>query len=272
MEETQKLRDSIDKMLSFSSDPSYLPSSQAKKPGRPPKDQRKDSVSINTGESFDLQSILKQILDEVSKLHTKFDRLNEKFDILEQRVNILDSEVTPLKSSVASLTEELSKMQTAVDCLEQDKLAQSVLLSGPSIDSFLSTPNICSENLPAEEKNLKLVQHINREIGSNIELQTIKFWRKFGNSNKSILLKFTDIESKKILRTLSRESERKLYCNDLLTPMRSKLLYELRMMRKLSKNKISVFVRNGTPCVKLSDDTLVYVKSPANLETLKGKI
>ena len=114
-----------------------------------------------------------------------------------------------------------------------------------------------------------------RELNCVIPPDTISACRLMENQTgkKSVLLTFSRISIKEQLLTKAIQTKKKgLFINEYLTQHNSKLLYELRKIKREFDVSMSTFSRNGIPCFRLPGGQVQRILNADDLITLKRNL
>ena len=158
-------------------------------------------------------------------------------DEISQRFEANQREITTLKQRVASLESQLSKVNDNTDWADQYERKDMVILSGRAVqDSNVSDVNPLIQNL--------LKTHLKIDINPT-DINTAHYLAPLrrnsadggspaGPPKRNIVVKFVRRDIKKLVIKASRENRRNaaVYANESLTPVRRKIFYALRSMRK----------------------------------------
>ena len=205
----------------------------------------------------DRDPVLDEILNEIHSLRDDnralredYRRLEAKVDHTLQIISKNSQEIDNLKATIAEQNkriQELEKKNTTVSTtVTENSLNKETafLFSG----DLVQVPDQCSP-----KAMVKCIQDVClKELDSSIPADSVATCRKFKNpqGKTSILLSFSNFSIRENILSKSIALKRNgLFVNEYLSKTNSKLLYELRQLKRRGA-PISVFSRGGIPCYR----------------------
>jgi hypothetical protein len=270
----------------------------AKGPGRPSKVNKNNNEQKND-DNDDENSSLIEILEEISMSIARLDNemhivvktlkpLNYECDELKNRINSNETKLKKLEmenESIKKSINDLSKLQplrnsenencdisTELDKIRQLSNSKFIVLSGKIISDSIKEIN---SDLIASCKNI-----LNRIPNVKIDPQNIVSAKTYGLNNEKICVEFTcDAIRNTIFKNFFKLQRKPFYIGEVLTPLRSKLFYELRKLKKDMINEgineiKSVFTRRGSICYVMKSDlkNVQYIDDSKDIVNLKNNL
>ena len=270
-------------------------SSNAKRPpGRPPKANSKSSLKeqpcmitsdssqghVDIAHLYDIVSQLASCLQEtraiIDKITAKTDNLESKLqrevenirsislqmssqsDVTRQNPN---NEGDQLASNIVQSAQPLNIQNDAMiqlitlkkqmEQFQQNENQRKVAVSGDLVDSSFN------RNSNYRDDAFNLIRRIDNIGIEATEIESVRVIER--NNKKKVLLKLSSSDMKvEMFRHFFRMERKPFYLNEVLTPDRAKLFYELRKLKKDNPNIIaSAFTKNGVVCCRLSRENKV---------------
>ena len=184
---------------------------------------------------------------------------------LRGQVNQQAKTITQLNKTVHWQINKIHELNDKCDRIEQASNSNKVVISGPSITPLISQATVDKETV---------VGVINRDLcipsGEALGVNQVNFVRKM--NAKQVLIAFNS-DTPRFLFKYIRNSERKLFMTDYLTPTRNTILYHLRQIRNDRESPVEVATsRNGRPAFKLKDATsFQFVETMDKLRSIFGR-
>ena len=209
----------------------------------------------------------KILLDRMDDIANKYNSLVEKLEnknIPSTPCHLAATNVsTATGESNSNLEQRNLELELKVDELQQQNYSNVVLCQGSIIET-IDQNNVKNDIV----EKLKLLDNT---VSSN-DIDKVTF---IGKTKKSIKIICSNSTVKsKIIKKSKEKKINNLYFSDFLTPLRSKLHYNLRQLKKNYPNRIkSVYIRFGKIYYKLDQDTeFLGVRSTQDLEKLLARL
>ena len=213
-----------------------------------------------------LENKISIIEDKVDNIEDKVDNTSSSLITAQNRIQQLEETVAQLKEAqparmdiVAGPTyadvaksKAVVDLKANVDVLRQDKLNCDVYINGPTVKEEIGEPSE-GEDLILSCKNLL------KKITNSNEPHISKCYRARNNPN-TLRIQFESSQSRgDLFKSFFKMKEKPFYMNEVLIAEKSKLFYELRILRKnLRECNIcffkSIFARHGEICYILETD------------------
>ena len=133
-----------------------------------------------------------------------------------------------------------------------DVYGTSLLFSG----NLVSPPNKCAPSV--------IATHIQdlcaKELNYKVPQESISRCKKYEHNNgkKSVIVTFSNLFVRdKILSNAIQKKRAGLFVNEYLTKNNSRLMYEMRKLKKKFHSSVAVFSRRGVPCYRLEGENEV---------------
>lgn len=178
----------------------------------------------------------------------------------------IKNENAKLKSEICDLNTKLFNLHLKNEELEAFSRRDNVILSGVSIPNTLKYDELENKifQLFSSELNIQL-------LPSDISI-VHRIGKSSGDNDDNLLIRFSRRSIKYRLQEAARSIKPKFYLNDHLTPLNSKLYYELRQLGKKSPDVISTYIRNGLVYAKLNGGLPSRISSPEDLQGILSSI
>ena len=228
---------------------------------------RKISSSKLTAETKEIFTLLVTLFTTLQS--TQESSLQEILNKIERNNNEQNSKISDLQARITSLEERLEtvstthsrttrSLQSDIDNNDQYERRDTLILSGPQV------PEATAEENPKQIIHELFRRHLNLQIDpSNISIAH-RLGRKPSSSpdKRNIIFKLcrrdtvTDImHSCRLFRNM--DGPQPFYVNASLTPLRNKIFYALRMLKKKFPHKIS-------SCSSQNGNIAAYIPSPTS--------
>ena len=215
----------------------------------------------------------KTLLDALNQLNNKYSILLNKLESSNNTPNVIVTSPSSPKPSlnnseatdkIKALSDENKDLQQKIDSLDQRILSSTVLCSGNKVDEIISS---------TEADNDKINKVFDQITGLapgvvNSDIQNISI---IGKDKKHFKIVCNNINIKnKILSEARHKKLDNIYFSEFLTPLRNKLFYELRQIKRKYPDKVkSIYTRNGNIFYKLvNDDNQKLIRSMENITEL----
>ena len=175
-----------------------------------------------------------------------------KAEILSE-LHAKDEKIESLNKDIKDLKNTVSKLKEQIDNNDAYERRDCLIFSGSSIP-------VCRTG---ENSTAVACELIKSKLNFEVSPSNISTGHRLGNKSQSqeedrrpIILKFCRREIKSDILKLCKENRpQNLYVNESLTPLRSKILYVLRLAKRNHPNKIA-------SCKSLDGKVVVWVKPP----------
>ena len=202
----------------------------------------------------DEQQTLVKILNKLTKinLRNELSSLRSELVVKDEEINSLKTEVLELKNEVASLAKKNNNLEEQFDELAQYSRRDCIVLSGPKLPSEMDNENTTEVALKAIKEELKV----------DINPEQISVSHRLGKPRDSedkprpIIVKLVKRSIKYDLVNECIKRRPGLHINESLTPLRSKIMRQVRAIRKekpdlfkqcyTSEGRIMVMITNGS--------------------------
>ena len=177
--------------------------------------------------SAEIEKIVKAVNEKIESLRNVF------MDLIKKK----DEEIGDLKSRVSTLEKQVESLRENLDDSEAYERRDTLIISGSSIPAVRTgenTTNICSEIL---KDKLRVTVHPNdistsHRIGRKPVAQI--------PDKRSIILKLCRRDVKySLLQACKQQKPENLFLNESLTPIRSKIMFALRKMKRIENSRVT---------------------------------
>ena len=203
------------------------------------------------------KKIVGPILDEIANMRDEFNEMrdgltqlinskNDEIAVMHEKVSALqinasekDAEINSLKCKVSLLDTQIKTINNNIDDAEAYSRRDCIILSGPSIIAP-NSDNSCEKIAIDAVKNNLDINILPGDISTAHTLPA-----KNGQTPK-IILKFTRRDAKnRILKAARTKRNNNIFANESLTPLRNKIFYTLRKMKRSAEEVLNVGTNDG---------------------------
>lgn len=242
--------------------------------GTTPAQNIKEPMVANAAES--IPDILVSICQFNNNILDSLDQLREENRYLRTEVQKLASPMSSSETSrsgnptISNSEVKLNTLDWRLDEIEQDKLADTIKLEGAPCAEVI---NSFSSDSAKDYSRLKsqVLSIFNNLDNNSVNPEDIQRVSVVGKERKHLKIKLSSSKTRvKVHILLRRQENPTVYSSDYLTPIRSKLAYDLRMLKKRQPQNIkSAYVFNGNICCKLVDsEKILYINSAKSYDNL----
>ena len=203
----------------------------------------------------------KTLINSLDHLNNKYSELLNKIDQVSKNPQVtvpsipLSNEISPIVGGklniheIQELYETNKNLQKKVDFLDQRSLSNTILCTG----------NVVNEILNSNETEKSKIEGISKEISSlvpEIKPQDIQNIYISGRVKKHFKITVNNSNVKNnILREARKRKLPDIYFNEYLKPLRSKLFFEIRKVKRQYPDKLkTTYTRNGNIYYKLMNN------------------
>ena len=197
----------------------------------------------------------KQIVADIT---AQFDSLKEEF---RQMVKTKDEEIQKLTAEVGTLRKEVDKCREEIDSAEQYERRDTLVISGNAVPTFVTgeiSSNVCRD-LIKEKLRIEI-----KEADISTAHRIGKKPRSQQPDKRNLIMKLCRRDLKSTILQGCREVKpNDLYIHESLTPLRSKIVFALRGMKREPNSRVKG--------VSTSDGRVFAWVSPTNGSSSDGR-
>ena len=216
----------------------------------------------------------------IASIRQDLDAMRSEFSDLKNLMESKNEEISVLKNKVFSLEDEISTLKEDLDGADQYERKDTVIFSGsdlPTVANGEIVSNIVCD-LVREKLQINILANdisTSHRIGKKPNTQV--------DDKRNIIVKLCRRDVKnQILSGCRRQKPANMYINESLTPLRSKILYVLRKMKRETNSRITgtgsndgkvfIWVKHQSGSPEGSRDAKILVNTRVKLEEISQNL